>query len=358
MNTPTKNKNRKIQYAANFIGIFALVFLVYCVWQAYNISYKNSYNIRQSQLGEIANTKLTSLKEESIKVFELQQTTKNNLVSQPVVSAKLMQLDSFASQDNYEITILLTDLYTPELSSAHARLQDLAAAQKASEKPITTAIAPAPTTKVTTVPILLYHKPPANFNTQLDALTSKGYTAISMAELASFFDGKYNLPPKPVVITFDDGFSEQLDTIAPLRAHHMKATYYLIIGGENSRWCIGILRNNKTCGDNYMGWDDIRKLVGSGVAEIGAHTIDHPNLVGLSVADQQKQIVDSKNVLENELGIKITTFAYPYGRYNASTVGIVKQAGFSTAVTTVGGVQQSLQNRYTLLRERNALVLP
>lgn len=358
MNTPTKNKNRKIQYVANFIGVFALVFLIYCVWQAYNISYKNSYSIRQSQLGEIANTKLTSLNEEAVKVFELQQTTKNNLVNQSSVSAKLMQLDSFASQDNFELTILLTDLYAPELTTANAKLQEIAATQKASEKPAVAVVTPAPAAKAATVPILLYHKPPANLNAQLDALVAKGYTTITMAELASFFNGKGTLPKKPVVITFDDGFSEQLDTIAPLKAHHMKATYYLIIGGDKSNWCIGILRHNKTCGDNYMDWADVHKLVDSGVAEIGAHTIDHPNLAGMSVADQQKQIVESKNALEKELGIPITTFAYPYGRYNASTITIVRQAGFGTAVTTVGGVQQSLQNRYTLLRERNALVLP
>ncbi len=358
MNTPTNNKNRKIRYTANIIGTFALIFLVYCVWQAYNINYKNSYSIRQSQLGEISSTKLTNLKEESAQVFEFQQTTKSNLVNQSLVYSNLMELDSFVSQGNYELAILFTELYAPEIKQANSKLQEIAATQKLNEKLPVIQPNPTPPVKTATVPILLFHKPPANFNAQLDALTSKGYTTISMAELASFFDGKYSLPPKPVVITFDDGFSEQLDTIAPLRAHRMKATYYLIIGGESSKWCIGILRNNKTCGDSYMNWGDIRKLVGSGVAEIGAHTIDHPNLVGLSVADQQRQIVDSKNVLENELGIKITTFAYPYGRYNASTIGIVKKAGFSTAVTTVGGVQQSLQNRYTLLRERNALVLP
>lgn len=350
--------NRILQIVANFIGIFALVFLAYSVWQSYENNYSYKYNIRQSLINESTNTKITKLNETANEVFALQLTTGTIMVDQADTETKLFDLSYQASQGNTQLAIFAIDSLAPRVDDAHTKLQVIAASQKAKAKSNPAAVVPTTMTNVANVPILLYHKPPADLNAQLDNLVAKGYTAISMSELADYFDGKSTLPKKPIIITFDDGFTEQFATITQLKAHHMKATYYLIIGSEKSNWCIGVLRQNKTCGDSYMDWSQVHNLVNSGVAEIGAHTLDHPNLAGLSQADQKNQIINSKQALENELGVPIKTFAYPYGRYNAISIGIVQQAGFRTAVTTVAGVQQSLQNRYTLLRERNAFMLP
>lgn len=208
------------------------------------------------------------------------------------------------------------------------------------------------------IPILMYHKTPDDFEAQLAALQAKGYTTISMAMLADYFDGLEELPLKPAVITFDDGFGDQMQAVEMLRAHNMKATFYMIIGGANSQGCIGITRSNLSCGDSYLNWSQVREIASSDLIEIGAHTINHADLPSLTREEQLAEIAGSKKVLEDELRKPISTLAYPYGKFNATTIELASQAGFRTAVTTVAGELQSSANRLTLMRVRNALLLP
>ncbi len=208
------------------------------------------------------------------------------------------------------------------------------------------------------IPILIYHKTPSNFAQQLDNLVSKGYTTISMNQLADYFDGIDTIPNKPVIITFDDGFSDQFHALDQLRLRNMKATLYMIIGGPKSLGCIGITRSNFSCGDDYMNWTQLKQLAQSNSIEIAAHTLNHPNLTSLTPEEQMTEISESKKILETELGKPITSLAYPYGRFNNTTVDLAKKAGFRTAVTTVDGYIQSSQNRLSLMRVRSALTLP
>ncbi len=208
------------------------------------------------------------------------------------------------------------------------------------------------------IPILIYHKTPSNFVQQLDNLIAKGYTTISMSQLADYFDGIDTLPNKPVIITFDDGFNDQFHALDQLQLRNMKATFYMIIGGPKSLGCIGITRSNFNCGDDYMNWAQLKQLSQSNSIEIAAHTLNHPNLTSLTPEEQMTEISESKRILETELGKPITSLAYPYGRFNDTTVELAKKAGFRTAVTTVDGYMQSSKNRLTLMRVRSALTLP
>lgn len=208
------------------------------------------------------------------------------------------------------------------------------------------------------IPILMYHKTPANFENQLEALEAKGYTTIHMDELARILHGEQISPPKPVVITFDDGFSNQSQAFELLRKHNMKATFYIIIGGQLSQGCLGAERNRLDCGDDYLNWDQINTIAQSDLVEIGSHTFDHPDLPTLSLVEQQHQISASKHYIEQKLGREITTFAYPYGKFNASITQLVHNAGYQSAVSTIGGIDQSSDNLYELRRVRDANILP
>ncbi len=208
------------------------------------------------------------------------------------------------------------------------------------------------------IPILMYHKTPADLAVQLDALVSKQYTSVSMSQLADYFDGLAILPAKPVVITFDDGYADQMQAYEMLRARNMKATFYLITGGAGSQYCIGITRTNTACGDDYLNIEQARMLAQSGLVEIGAHTTNHADLTSLSPDEQNSEMLENKKYLEKELNITITSLAYPYGKFDGTTVGLTQQAGFKTAVTTISGEMQSSNNRFTLLRVRDATLLP
>lgn len=75
------------------------------------------------------------------------------------------------------------------------------------------------------VPILLYHKTPVDFEHQLSLLEQRGYQTIDLDQLSAAFRGRYTLPPKPIVITFDDGFADQVQAADILRSRNMKATF-------------------------------------------------------------------------------------------------------------------------------------
>src|SRR2546430_2738495 len=72
--------------------------------------------------------------------------------------------------------------------------------------------------------------------------------------------------------------------------------------------------------------------------EIGPHTISHPDLTRLSPAELDRELCASKNALEDLLGQRVTSFAYPKGRWNGSVRGAVERAGFHCAVTVREGL--------------------
>ena len=271
---------------------------------------------------------------------------------------KANQITIGSDWQNYTLAFFEIDIYSEKLSDDLAKLNAKIAQAEIDRIKAYKQEAPKAVNKTIQLPILLYHKTPGNFAAQLDALAAKGYTTISMAQLENYFDGLGQLPAKPVVITFDDGFSDQSAAFSLLLQRNMKATSYIVVGGEKSGWCIGAMRRTQNCGDSYLDWAQIREMTKSGLIEIGAHTINHANLASLSPADQTKEILDSKTIIENELGVKITTFAYPYGRYNQATIDIALKADFKSAVTTVSGMSQSSANRLTLTRVRDVLLLP
>ncbi|HEY6736820.1 MAG TPA: polysaccharide deacetylase family protein [Candidatus Saccharimonadia bacterium] len=215
-----------------------------------------------------------------------------------------------------------------------------------------------------TLPILYYHKPPADLDAQLTYLDAHGYQVISMdAALAGL--ANHSLPSRAVAMTFDDGFADQMSALPILQRHHAPATFYIINGSAGSNWCIGANRRYNDpaqppggCGDAYLTWNQIRALDATGLVTIGGHTLDHPNLVTLSASEQYREIYDSKVEIEQQLGHPIYHFAYPYGSFNATTIQAVQRAGFLSAVSTIDSTNQSFAGRYALERIRNAFNLP
>ena len=257
------------------------------------------------------------------------------------------------AQQNLNIAETLLHNYEQKIEQDKAEMVKAQAAAAPVPAPATTG--PAITWQI---PILLYHKVPADFEAQLQHLKNAGYTTITMSQVAQVFASNKAVAPKMVAITFDDGFSDQMNAYNLLRTYQMVATFYMIIGGERSQYCIGIERQPKNCGDSYLNWTETKMLANSGTIEIGAHTIDHPNLVSLSQNDAYWEIAFSKTRLEQELGRPVTSFAYPYGIFSSSIIDDVRRAGFTTATTTIAGSNNITSNPLALNRTRNALLLP
>ncbi|KKQ17109.1 MAG: Polysaccharide deacetylase [Berkelbacteria bacterium GW2011_GWB1_38_5] len=200
------------------------------------------------------------------------------------------------------------------------------------------------------VPILMYHYirnaegeselgknlsvSPKNFEDQIKWLKENNFESLKASDLADpdkkelsriAFEKK-----KPIVITFDDGYEDAYTNALPvLQKYEMTATFYII------RDFVGR--------PEYMNQTQINKLQSNGF-EIGSHTLSHPDLSKADTADTKAQIFDSK---ENAL-----SFCYPAGKYNPTTVSLVKEAGYLTAVTTNGRIADQNSNLLELPRVR------
>ncbi len=99
-------------------------------------------------------------------------------------------------------------------------------------------------------------------------------------------------------------------------------------------------------------WDEVREMARGGI-DFGAHTLDHPILKYVSAEEARRQIRGSRERIEQELGTRVTTFAYPNGRaedFDESTKRILKEEGFTCAVTTVGGANDASTDPFALRR--------
>ncbi len=214
--------------------------------------------------------------------------------------------------------------------------------------------------------ILMYHKvnpdsrqgglglrvPPSKFNRQMKYLKTRGYTVIDMDSAFLYLRSGQPLPPKTLVITFDDGYRDNYDFAWPiLKKYGFCATVYHVVNATGGYNFFDADRGSQPRSP-MLGWEEIREMKASGTVTFGAHTLDHRALTRLNAEEASRQIFGAKEVLEKELGSPVNHFCYPYGAYNQELAGIVKSAGFKTAVTCVRGVNQPGEDLFALKRIR------
>ena len=205
-----------------------------------------------------------------------------------------------------------------------------------------------------TCSILLYHRiaePPsldslaaryytssADFQWQMQALKDWGYTTIPISLLVDAIMKGALLPPRPVVISFDDGYESVYENAYPImQALGFTGIMYIIVDYVGSQ--------------GYMDVGQIQEMTANGW-EIGSHSMTHPHLP--AVHDQiNYEAGQSKSRLASEIGVSVETFAYPYGEIDSFVVDKVAEYGYLAAVGLWNpGPQyvQSLDNLYYLSR--------
>ncbi len=106
--------------------------------------------------------------------------------------------------------------------------------------------------------------------------------------------------------------------------------------------------------DRMMSWGEAQEMIASGFVTMGAHAVTHRNLKHLPLADAQREIVDSKVILERELGQTIDFFAYPFGNptndFTDEVKWAVREAGYRAAFTVVLGLARAGCDLYALPR--------
>ncbi len=194
------------------------------------------------------------------------------------------------------------------------------------------------------IPILLYHSltaeatpryrpyavDPGRFREQMEALADAGCRTLTVGELAGLLaDRESRLPPRPVLVTFDDGFEEVHRVALPILDRlGLRATAYLVTAhlGGTSRW----LERDGEGDRRLLSWAQVRELAAHGV-EIGGHSHRHPELDTLPPEVARDEVRRCRELLEDGLGTPVTTFAYPYGYHSPSVKRLVHEAGYSSA---------------------------
>ena len=181
-----------------------------------------------------------------------------------------------------------------------------------------------------------YAVPPAEFAAQLDWLTQEGYTTITPQDYARARKGKQELPEKPVILSFDDGYEDNWRIVFPmLKERGMRAVFYVV--------------TNDIGQPGYMTWDNLFDLEHSGM-EIGSHTANHIPLTTLTPTEQRDELRLSKLLLEWRGMKTIYSFSYPNGAYDDTIVTMLAEENYLTAVTGEAGLNTFETNPYRLHR--------
>ena len=211
------------------------------------------------------------------------------------------------------------------------------------------------------LPVLMYHgltDDPAktgeyfilteDFEKDLQWLTDHGYTGVTFRQLADYAESGTQLPEKPVLITFDDGYYNNYEKAFPLlQKYHIPAVISVI--GSETELASGQL--HRPPGGGPLTWNEASDMVSSGLVEIGNHTWNlHRNdgtgrkgadrIPGESFEDYRTALLEdlgtAQQQIGEEVGVPALVFAWPYGAWptDGSANPILKELGFKGSLTS------------------------
>ena len=180
----------------------------------------------------------------------------------------------------------------------------------------------------------LYVRRP-DFHRQMDWLSRHGYEAVTLDQVEAAWYRGGTLPPKPVVLSFDDGYRPQFTYALPeLRRHG---------------WA-GVLNLKAEGSDLYP--SNVEAMIRAGW-ELASHTIHHLDQTELDAAQLKEEVAGSRAILRREYGVPVDNFCYPAGRFDATVIAAVKAAGYVGATTEIPGYANRNHpyelNRYEIL---------
>jgi peptidoglycan/xylan/chitin deacetylase (PgdA/CDA1 family) len=199
--------------------------------------------------------------------------------------------------------------------------------------------------------ILTYHRvadadadpfsvPPRDFGEQM-RLLAETKAVLPLHEALTFL-GRGEMGVPRVVLTFDDGTSDFLEEALPVLSRFgLPATLYVSPGLVGRR--------------GYLGWNDLASVAESSGVSLGSHGLDHRSLGRLEPEEIREQVIRSRHLLEDRLGRRVITLAYPFGTrrdYDERVKQLVREAGYQAACTSMNGVNESGADRYELKRTK------
>jgi len=203
------------------------------------------------------------------------------------------------------------------------------------------------------VPALMYHEikeldldanevqrtwtvSPQGFAEQMAFLDREGWHSITPAQFVSYAQEGAPLPPKPVMITVDDGYKSVYEVVDPILAEtDLRAVLFVIPSHMGY--------------SAYVTWEMTQELAAAG-HEIGVHTLDHVALRGESADVLDVQVGEAKRLIEEAIGRGVDAFCYPFGSFDDGVIAALEAHGYTTAFTLNGLPVQPADEPYLLNR--------
>ena len=205
------------------------------------------------------------------------------------------------------------------------------------------------------IPILMYHviaQPPAGapfpglyvapseFAEQMKALKEAGWHAVTMDQVAAYWERGGPLGPgRPIVLTFDNGYRSQYTQALPV----LRQLGW--VGNEN------IQLSGLPPSQGGLTTEQVRGLIAAGW-ELDTQGYSHADLIRLSPGELHYQVAATRGILQQRYRVPVNWFCYPSGHYDANVIAAVKAAGYVGSTTVVAGWAAPGEDRYRLHRLR------
>ncbi len=215
------------------------------------------------------------------------------------------------------------------------------------------------------IPVLMYHKLPKsapdsqhkiyvtaeNFEKHLKIFKFLGFTALTFSELSLYRKGLLqfrNFPKKPLVLTFDDGYRDNLEIASPLlKKYGYRAQLFLLANKEISSnvWD----QDSKEPAHEIVSGADRQKWKDSAF-EIGSHGFSHQKITEFTPQLAFDELKISKQELEKEFNVPVISYAFTYGTTNEQSAQLAEDAGYEFALNTDSGGYHIEENPYSIFR--------
>lgn len=183
-----------------------------------------------------------------------------------------------------------------------------------------------------------------SFESDLIYLKQNGYTTVTIGEVIDYVYSGAPLPEKPIVLTFDDGFYNNLSIVYPLLEKYNMKAVISVVGAYTDKYSE---LDDKNPGYAYLSWDDVRFLSKSGLVEIGNHSYDMHSIDSArngtkknkneSEEHYRKALTEDAGKMQElcaeNLGFEPAVFTYPYGAISECSIDILNEIGFKASLS-------------------------
>ena len=178
---------------------------------------------------------------------------------------------------------------------------------------------------------------PDEFRWQLRHMAHRGFRAVTVQSFQAMISGQVASDPRAVLITFDDGYEDNLLFAAPELVAAATPALLFIATGFLDRQSGDLWTHGDAAGKGrFLTTAQVSQIAAMGVA-IGSHTVSHPRMTTRDDETLAAELAASRITLERLTGAPVDSFAYPEGDLDARVEALVRRGGYALAFTTETG---------------------